>query len=91
MKGNTKMKSIETKFTHEAQKSETEQVTRSSEYEMLANERDVLTVKDVQRILSVGKTSAYGLIDTGRIPSIKIGTRRIIPKIYLLAFLKTAS
>ena len=58
------------------------------EHTMLANENDVLLVEDVQRILRIGRNKAYDLISSGRIKSIKIGTKIIIPKTYLIEFLK---
>ena len=58
---------------------------------MLANEEDVLLIKDIQRILRIGRNSAYELVSSGRIKSIQIGSKRIVPKLYLIDFLKTAS
>ena len=32
-----------------------------------------LTIKDVQRILQVGRTTAYGLLRSGRLPCYRVG------------------
>ena len=49
---------------------------------------DVLLPSDIQQILHLGRNNIYNLLNTGRIKSIKIGNRYLIPKIYLIAFLK---
>ena len=54
---------------------------------MLKNEKEVLTVSDVARILRIGKNKAYDLVNTGKISSIKIGGKTIIPKMCLIKFL----
>ena len=61
------------------------------EHTMLANENDVLLVEDVQRILRIGRNKAYELVSSGRIKSIKIGTKIIIPKTCLIEFLRNTS
>ena len=49
---------------------------------------DVLTVKQVQGILQIGRTKTYHLINTGKIPSIRIGNAIRIPKPKLLEFIQ---
>lgn len=51
---------------------------------------DILTVKDVAKILKIGINSAYMLIKSGEIPSHKIGRIYRIPKICLFQYLKSA-
>ncbi len=51
------------------------------------NEPDVLTVKDVIRLLRIGKNSVYELIKEGHIGSIKKGKKIIVPKMCLIDFL----
>lgn len=48
---------------------------------------DVLTVTDIQRILRIGRTKAYHLVNSGQIPSIRIGNVIRIPKVRLLEFM----
>lgn len=57
---------------------------------MLEDYRDVLTVNDLYNILPIGKNKIYELINTGTLKSVKIGTKNIIPKKYLLEFLDNA-
>ena len=48
---------------------------------------DVLTVKQLQDALGVGRTTAYKLVRDGEIPSFKIGTATRIPKGGLISYL----
>jgi excisionase family DNA binding protein len=54
---------------------------------MLKNEPTVLTVLDLARILRIGKNKAYELVNSGKISSIKINGKIIIPKLRLVQFL----
>ncbi len=56
-------------------------------YSIFKNEPDVLTVKDVIRLLRIGKNSAYELIKKGAIGSIRAGNKIIVPKTCLIEFL----
>jgi excisionase family DNA binding protein len=47
-----------------------------------------LRVEDLMHILGIGRNSAYALVQTGRIRSIKIGRQLRIPKDALIAFLE---
>jgi excisionase family DNA binding protein len=58
----------------------------------LADVGDVLTVREVQRILGLGRNSTYELIASGRLPSIRITARRVVvTKQALEAFLRLPS
>ncbi len=50
---------------------------------------DVLTVKDLQSALHIGKTSAYELLENKRIPSFKIGRVYKIPKTALIGYVQS--
>lgn len=52
---------------------------------------DVLTVKDVSKILNIGINSAYQLVQKGVIRSHKIGKIYRIPKICVIEYLKSAA
>ena len=54
---------------------------------MLSQYDDVLTVSDLQEILSIGRNGVYDLLRTGAIPSIKIGKKYRIPKDAVLHYL----
>lgn len=47
----------------------------------------VLSVADAQAFLSLGRTEVYGLMDRGKLPFIKLGRRRVIPKRALVELL----
>ena len=38
-----------------------------------AKEKEWLSLKDVQRVLGIGKTKAYELVATGELPAVRIG------------------
>ncbi len=44
----------------------------------LDDTRDVLSVHDVQQILGIGRNATHELIASGRLPSIRVTTRRIV-------------
>lgn len=54
---------------------------------ILKDQPEVLTVPEVARIMRMGRNKVYSLINNGRISSIKIGGKIIVPKIYLIDFL----
>ena len=43
-------------------------------------ERETLTVEEVGRILGIGRNSAYAAVRDGTIPTIRIGTRYVVPR-----------
>lgn len=57
---------------------------------MLENYNDVLTIKDIQAILHIGRNSAYRLIKTNAVKHIRVGNKILIPKKYIIEFLETA-
>lgn len=48
---------------------------------------DVVSIDDLQKMLHIGRNSAYELVRKGRIKTIKMGTRYIIPKKSVIDFL----
>jgi excisionase family DNA binding protein len=46
-----------------------------------------LSVKDAAKLLGIGRNSAYEAVRRGEIPAIKIGRRRIIPRMALARLL----
>jgi excisionase family DNA binding protein len=54
----------------------------------LENAHDVLSVREVQQILGIGRSATYELIASGRLPSVRVTPRRIVvTKTALEAFL----
>lgn len=49
--------------------------------------RDVLTTQEVMKILRISKNTLYKLLQSGEIPSIKIGSKYIIRKDKLIKYL----
>lgn len=58
---------------------------------MLEQFPDILTVKDLQDILSVGRSKAYAILHSGELQYITIGRQIRIPKKYLLDYLQKMS
>ena len=49
---------------------------------------ELLTVKEVQLKMRISKAGIYNLINSGEIPLVKIGHRKLIPKKEFLVWLK---
>lgn len=47
---------------------------------------DVLSVRDLQALLQIGRSQAYQLIHDNRVKHIRIGKTIRIPKVYVLEF-----
>lgn len=47
---------------------------------MFDNYPDVVTVKEMQTMLRIGRKAAYDLVHNGTIPSVRIGTSYLITK-----------
>jgi excisionase family DNA binding protein len=63
-----------------------------SENGRLRDARDVLSVRDVQHILGIGRNATYDLIASGRLRSVRVTRRRIVvAKASLEAFLELPS
>ena len=59
-----------------------------SQYQMFESFRDVLSVDDLCRALNIGRNTAYKLLNSGDIKSLKIGKVYKIPKIWLVEYIK---
>ncbi len=55
------------------------------------NAKQLLTVNDVQQILSLGRTKVFSLISSGELGSVLIGSSRRIPAKSLDEFLEKIS
>ena len=62
---------------------------RKSFYSILKDEPEILTVLEIAKILRIGKNSVYELIKSGKICSIHVGRKIIVPKACLIDFLIT--
>ncbi len=54
---------------------------------IFTNFKDVVKVKDLQKMLGIGRNTAYELIATNKIKSIKSGNLILIPKQNVINFL----
>lgn len=57
------------------------------EHTMFENFPDALTVKQLQDALSIGRSTAYSLIHSGKLKYITVGRQIRIPKKYLLEYI----
>lgn len=53
------------------------------------SERLTLTVKEVQKLLGLSRGLVYQAIETGEIPSVRVGRRILIPKASLNRLLES--
>ena len=58
---------------------------------MLEQFPDILTVKDLQAVLSIGRSKAYAILHSGELQYITLGRQIRIPKKYLLDYLQKMS
>ncbi len=58
---------------------------------IFTNFKDVVKVKDLQKMLGIGRNTAYELIATNKIKSIKSGNLILIPKQNVIDFLNGGS
>ncbi|MDR7450138.1 MAG: helix-turn-helix domain-containing protein [Armatimonadota bacterium] len=53
-------------------------------------EEGVLSVPEAARLLGVSRTTLYNFLQAGRLPSLRLGGRRLIPRRALVALLAEA-
>lgn len=58
---------------------------------MLENVDDILTVSDVCKKLKMGENMVYKLLKNGTIKSVRVGRKYLIPKDYIISFIKSNS
>ena len=56
-------------------------------YEMFSKYNDVVTVEDVMEMLHLGRVTVYSLLKSGRIHTLRVGKKYIIPKKSVIDFL----
>ncbi|MCQ2414066.1 MAG: helix-turn-helix domain-containing protein [Clostridia bacterium] len=54
---------------------------------MFKDEPEVLTVNETAKLLRTGKNKTYDVIRSGRLQSIKIGGKILVPKMRLIEFI----
>ena len=57
---------------------------------MLQNQPEVLTITELASVLRIGKNKAYQLVSSGKIESVKIGCKAIVPRLSVAKFLMTS-
>lgn len=60
------------------------------ELQDLLNAPDILTVSDLQKLLNIGRSTAYRLIENGEIRCIRVGRTIRIPKRFVADFIKNS-
>jgi excisionase family DNA binding protein len=70
-----------------ADRKKTMMVEEMNENPYRRHDRSLLcTVDEVAQLLSIGRTTAFELVRSGRLRSVKIGARRLIPRTMVEAF-----
>lgn len=54
------------------------------------NYPDIVTPDDIQKMLRIGRNSVYDLLKQGKIKSLRVGKKYLIPKTSVINFLQTA-
>ena len=54
------------------------------------NYPDIVTPEDIQKMLRIGRNSVYDLLKQGKIKSLRVGKKYLIPKTIVINFLQTA-
>lgn len=54
---------------------------------MSSNYPEVISIAELQSVLRIGRNTAYELLKSGEISSIRVGKRYIIPKCSVIDFL----
>ena len=52
---------------------------------------DVVRIEELQEMLHIGRNAAYDIVKDGKIKTIRVGKRYIIPKASVINFLESAS
>ncbi len=65
------------------------QISSKNDYfKMFRSYPDVVHVEDMRKMLGgIGRTTAYALLKSGKIQSVKIGRMYLIPKVNVIKFL----
>ena len=58
---------------------------------MLRGYPDLLDVGHIQKILQIGRSTAYNLLKSGELRSLRIGTIYRIPKTFLIDFMRNSA
>ncbi len=56
-------------------------------YEMFSKYDDIVSVKDVMEMLHLGRVTVYDMLKSGRIHTLRVGKKYVIPKKSVIAFL----
>lgn len=54
---------------------------------MLRKYPDLMSVKDMQNILHIGRSKAYDMLKSGEVCALRIGAKYRIPKAYFIDYL----
>ena len=57
---------------------------------MIQQYGDVITVLELAKILRIGRNSAYDLVNSGLVKSVRVGNQIRIPTLSVIEFLKSA-
>ena len=54
---------------------------------MLNNTKDILTIKDLQKLLNIGRNTALRLVQSGDVEAFKVGRQWRVTKIGILKYI----
>ena len=70
-------------------KEKTTNMTASEKNELFKDYPDVVSIQDLQKMLHIGRNTAYEILKDGTISAARIGKRYIIPKRSVVEFIST--
>lgn len=62
-------------------------MTQKQTLSLLKDYPEIMTIAEVAKALRIGKNKAYDLVKLGRLPSIRLGGKIIVPKMCLVSFI----
>lgn len=61
-----------------------------NEYDLFKDYPDIVNITDIQKMLKIGRNNTYELLKSGKIHTLRVGKKYIIPKQSVIDFVKTA-
>ena len=55
---------------------------------MLSNTKDILTLKELQELLHIGKNTALRLVQSGEIEAFRVGNQWRIPQEFVMTYIR---
>ena len=74
-------------YLYSTNREEDESMSDTSKGDILSDYDDILTVKDIMKILGISRKKVYELLDSGKVRSFRPGRAFVIAKIHLIDYI----